>query len=60
MSNFNEETPVVVDEQVVLEKIDDATGQVVERLHIDNGTIVKHDIYENGEVVQSRTYGGEE
>lgn len=60
MSNFNEEAPVVIDEQVILEKIDDASGQVVERLHISNGTIVQHDFLIDNEVVTTKEYGGDE
>ena len=59
---IGEEQDVVIEERVVLEKFDgDAeTDNIVERVHILNGEIVQHDFIEDGEVVESKTFGGEE
>lgn len=59
----NELAPVVVDERGVLEKIDNDSGQIVERVHVHNGTIILHEFLEDGVVVESHTYhtyGGDE
>lgn len=51
---IEEEAKVSVDEQVVLSKFDgDSTDakDEVERLTVDNGLVVSHDVIENGEVV---------
>lgn len=54
MSSMNEEQQVVAEEHVVLSKFDGDTTHPdaeVERLTILNGTVVSHDVIENGEVV---------
>jgi len=57
---MNESTEARVDEHVLLEKFngDPADGDVIERIEILNGTIVKREYLENG-VVVATTDGGE-
>jgi hypothetical protein len=50
---MNEQSPVVIEERVVLQKFDgDALPEnEVERLTILDGTVVEHDIIQDGEVM---------
>jgi hypothetical protein len=50
-------TPVEVHEYVVLEKFEgEETTQeaLIERIHIENGEIIKHETWENGELLSSQ------
>lgn len=55
MSEMNEEQPVDVHEMTVLEKFEGAPEpeNLIERIHIENGEIIKHEKFENGELVSS-------
>lgn len=57
MSEMNEEVGVVLHENVVLEKFEGEAlpENLVERLHIEDGEIVKHEFLEDGEVVRTET-----
>lgn len=57
---FPDKTPVVVDEKGILEKIDNETGMVVERIIVQNGNIIQHDYFEDGQLIKSDTHGGDE
>lgn len=56
MEEMNEATVLGVHEKVVLSKFDGDTTHVdaeVERITVDNGLVVSHDVIEKGEVVGS-------
>lgn len=59
---IGEEQDVVIEERVVLEKFDGEAepDNLIERVHILDGKIVQHDFIEDGEVVESKTFGGDE
>lgn len=59
---IGEEQDVVIEERVVLEKFDGEAvpENLIERVHILDGQIVQHDFIEDGKVVESKTFGGEE
>jgi hypothetical protein len=61
MSEMNEETGTVIDEYTVLQKFEGEPKpeNLIERIHIDNGEIVKREVYENGELVSSEDVVGE-
>jgi hypothetical protein len=60
MAELGDTSEVVVDENAVLEKFegDPLPENLVERVYLHNGEIVKHEIYENGEFVAEREIGG--
>lgn len=62
MSIGDEQNYSIKEEKVVLEKFEGeaAPENLIERVHILNGEIVQHDFIEDGEVVESRKFGGEE
>lgn len=54
---MSDPTPVEVHEYVVLEKFEgeDATPEnLIERIHIENGEIIKQEWFENGELTASQ------
>lgn len=53
--SINEEQPVDVHELVVLEKFEGPAEpeNLIERIHIENGEIIKRETYEGGELVAS-------
>jgi len=57
MSNMNEFENVEVKEVSVLEKFEgDALPEnLIERIHIEDGEIIKVEKYENGDLVESET-----
>ena len=61
-TGFTDDQPVVVEERVILEKFDGEAKpeNLIERVHLLDGEIVQHDFIEDGEVVESRKFGGDE
>lgn len=57
MSEMNEDAPVVINESTVLEKFEGPAEpeNLIERIHIENGEIIKQEFYENGELVHTET-----
>jgi hypothetical protein len=54
---MSDPTPVEVHEYAVLEKFDGEgtdPANLVERIHIENGEIIKHETWENGELLSSQ------
>lgn len=50
----NDEPQVNIDEQVILSKFEGEPlpENLIERVHIDNGNIVKHEFYEAGQLIR--------
>lgn len=59
---MNDEQNLSIDEKIVLSKFegDPVPENEIERLHIHNGTIVRHEIIENQQVVATTEYAEKE
>lgn len=56
-----DDAEVTVDEDILLEKFDGdehTPENLLERVYLHNGTLVKHEWYEKGELVAVREIGG--
>lgn len=61
MTDMGDKAKTIIKETIVLDKIefDDEgnNGILVERVHLTNGEITKHEFFENGEPVDTMTGG---